>query len=193
VSSPPTPGAIARVVAHKDVVYTAYSDNNTGGGVWVFKRGKKIGEFQAPGQKWGAWKELIVFGEWLVGAFDRALVIWRRETGEVYTEIEMGGKSGAVTAVCHPSAYLNKVVVARRNGDLEIWNVKTRYLTPGGGSGGRGCELIQAQQEDLYYPRTGAEYADFVEGSNDNRAESRFFGAGDWIFDGRNPSAQYPH
>lgn len=98
--------------------------------MWIFKRGKKIGELQEPAQQWGAWKELIVFGEWVVGAFDRALVIWRKETGEIYTEIEMAGKSGAVTAVCHPSAYLNKLVVARRNGDLEIWNIKTRYFTP---------------------------------------------------------------
>jgi U3 small nucleolar RNA-associated protein 21 len=132
VSSPPTPGMIARVVAHKDVVYVAFADTGTcgGGGVWIFKRGKKIGELQQPSQNWGARKELIVFGEWVVQAFAKALVVWRRETGEVYTEIEMGGKSGAATAVCHPSAYLNKLVVARRSGDLEIWNIKTRYLCP---------------------------------------------------------------
>lgn len=130
VSSPPTPGVIARVVAHKDVVYVAFADPNAGGGVWIFKRGKKSGELQQPSQRWGAWKELIVFGEWVVGAFGEALVVWRRESGEVYTEIKMGGRCGVVTAVCHPSAYLNKLVVARRNGDLEIWNIKTRYFMP---------------------------------------------------------------
>ncbi|KAF8251672.1 Utp21-domain-containing protein [Wilcoxina mikolae CBS 423.85] len=123
VSSPPTPGLITRVVAYKDV-YAAFSDHGVAG-VWIFKRGKKVGELQKPAQKWGAWKELIVFGEWVIGAFERALVVWKKEGGEVYTEIEMGGKGGAIAAVCHPSAYLNKLVVARRNGDLEIWNVKT--------------------------------------------------------------------
>lgn len=123
-SSPPTPGPIARVVAHRDVVYAAFT-GAAGTGVWLFKRGKKAGELQSPTQTtWGAWKDLLVFGEWVIGAFDGALVVWRRESGEVYTEMEIT----AVTAVCHPSSYLNKVVVARRNGNLEIWNVKTRWV-----------------------------------------------------------------
>lgn len=127
VSSPSTPGIITQVVAYKDVVYAAFADQS-GDGVWVFKRGKKVRELQQPAQKWGAWIELILFGEWVVGAFERALVVWKTG-GEVYTEIEIGGRGGAIVAVCHPSAYLNKLVVARRNGDLEIWNVKTRYFT----------------------------------------------------------------
>lgn len=113
-------------------MYAAYS--GAGVGVWIFKRGKKIGELEEPERNHGAWKDLIVFGEWVIGAFDKALVVWKKETGEFYTEIEMSGKSGAVTAICHPSAYLNKVVVARRNGDLEIWNIKTGYEIIGSGS-----------------------------------------------------------
>ena len=106
-SSPPTPGTIARVAAHRDVVYVAFAGGSTaaagggsGAGVWVFKRGKKAGELQSPTQAtWGAWKDLLVFGEWVIGAFDGALVVWRRESGEVYTEMEIT----AVTAVCHPA------------------------------------------------------------------------------------------
>lgn len=70
-----------------------------------------------------------MFGEWVIGVFDWGLVVWKRETGEVYTEIEVAtvGSGGEVTAAVHPSTFLNKVVLARMDGVLEIWNVKTRY------------------------------------------------------------------
>ncbi|KAI5795714.1 Utp21 specific WD40 associated putative domain-containing protein [Geopyxis carbonaria] len=125
VSSPPTPGVITRVVAHRDVVYAAFSYADGSPGVWVFRRGKKVGELEGLGEgeggRYGAWVELIVFGEWVVGALDRGLVVWRRDGGECYTVIEVEG----TVALVHPSAFLNKVVVGRRNGDVEVWNVKT--------------------------------------------------------------------
>lgn len=128
VSSPATPGLIRRVVAHKDLVYAAFDDELIR--VWIFKRGKKIAELepvrtlQSGGKRDGRWRELLIFGDWVVGAFDWGLVVWRRTTGEVYTEIEVVGE---VTALVHPSTFLNKVVVGKANGSLEIWNVKTRY------------------------------------------------------------------
>lgn len=72
---------------------------------------------------------MLVFGEWIVGVFDWGLVVWKRETGEIYTEIEAAavGGGGEITAAVHPSTFLNKVVIARMDGMLEIWNIKTRY------------------------------------------------------------------
>jgi hypothetical protein len=89
--------------------------------------------------------------------------------------------------VCHPSAYLNKVVVARRCGDLEIWNVKTRYDALIVGE--YVSKLIEMQQEDLYHPFASTEYADFVEGGNGDCAEPGYFGASDWVLDGRDSFA----
>ena len=129
-SSPPTPGTICRIAAHRDVVYVAFEDPLIK--VWVFKRGKKVAELAAAGEgrkKATEWRDLVIFGDWVVGALDWGMVVWKRETQEVYTEIEMDGR-GEVTAAVHPSTYLNKIVIARMGGVLEIWNVKT------------GCELI---------------------------------------------------
>lgn len=98
----------------------------------MFKRGKKLAELQTPTRNWGGWKDLIVFGEWVIGAFDKGVVVWRKESREIHTELEMGGEAGVATAICHPASFLNKVVVARRNGDLQIWNVKTGYFAPSG-------------------------------------------------------------
>lgn len=147
MSSPETPGIIRRVVAHRDVVYAAFEDPTVG--VWIFKRGKKVGELQDTGNRWSTWRDLLVFGEWVVGAFARGLAVWRRETGELYTEIEMADASGELTAVCHPSTYLNKLVVARRNGDLDIWNVKTGWEITMAFS----CAVVAnlVQQEYLYH------------------------------------------
>ncbi|CCX30561.1 Utp21 specific WD40 associated putative domain-containing protein [Pyronema domesticum] len=122
VTSPPTPGPITKVLSHGQEVYAGYTSAQ-GQGLWVYKRGKKQREFETPG-KWGAWKELLQFGEWVIGGFEKAVVVWRK-TGEIYTELEMGGKAGGVLAVVHPATFLNKIVVGRRNGDLDIWNVKT--------------------------------------------------------------------
>ncbi|KAL7276956.1 rRNA-processing protein utp21 [Rhizina undulata] len=124
VTSPPVPGTIRRVVAHKDIAYAAYEGDVSG--VWVFKRGRKITELEGlnGGDGLGKWKALVVFGEWIVGAFDNSMAVWKRETGEVWTVMEMGA-GGTIEAMVHPSAYLNKVVVARRGGAVEVWNVKT--------------------------------------------------------------------
>ncbi|RPB04100.1 Utp21-domain-containing protein [Choiromyces venosus 120613-1] len=124
-SSPPTPGTICRVVAHRDVVYVAFEDPLVQ--VWMFKRGKKVAELAVAGEgreKVTEWRDLVIFGDWIVGILDWGMVVWKRETGEVYTEIEMDNR-GEVTAAVHPSTYLNKIVIARMGGMLEIWNVKT--------------------------------------------------------------------
>ncbi|CUS07564.1 unnamed protein product [Tuber aestivum] len=124
-SSPPTPGDIRRIVAHRDVVYVAFEDPLVR--VWVFKRGKKIAELAVAGEgrkKVAEWRGLVIFGDWIVGVLDWGMVVWKRETREVYTEIEMDNR-GEVTAAVHPSTYLNKIVIARVGGMLEIWNVRT--------------------------------------------------------------------
>ncbi|KAG0135859.1 hypothetical protein HOY82DRAFT_498741 [Tuber indicum] len=125
VSSPPTPGIIRRAVAHRDVVYVAFEDPLVR--VWVFKRGRKVAELAVAGEgrkKITGWRDLVIFGDWVVGVLDWGMVVWRRETREVYTEIEMDNR-GRITAAVHPSTYLNKMVIARMGGVLEIWNVKT--------------------------------------------------------------------
>lgn len=95
-------------------------------GVWIFKRGKKIGELEEPTGGWRLdWKEFVVFGDWAVGAFGNGdIVVWKVGTREVHTEI-MTGKNGGVVGLIHPNTHLHKIVVARTGGNLEIWNVKT--------------------------------------------------------------------
>ena len=95
--------------------------------VWIFKRGRKVGELETAGgggTKNTQWRELLVFGEWIVGVLEKGFVVWKRETGEVYTAIEIDA-GGEITAAVHPNTFLNKIVIAKVGGTLEIWNVKT--------------------------------------------------------------------
>ena len=116
-------------MAWKDFVFAAFggleSDNTHG--VWVFKRGKKVAELQEPMGGWNksGWKDLIIFGDWVVAAFGNGeMVVWKATSKEVHTEIQ-SSHGGDIVAVVHPNTYLNKVVVARTGGELQIWNVKT--------------------------------------------------------------------
>lgn len=44
---------------------------------------------------------------------------------EVYGQIEFDAREFTVTALLHPSTYLNKVLVASRQGSMQIWNIRT--------------------------------------------------------------------
>ena len=35
------------------------------------------------------------------------------------------GEGGDVTAILHPATWLNKIVVGRENGVVQIWNIRT--------------------------------------------------------------------
>ena len=37
------------------------------------------------------------------------------------------GDGGDVSAILHPSTWLNKVVLGRENGVVQIWNIRTGY------------------------------------------------------------------
>lgn len=128
VSSPQTPSPIQRLLAWKDVVFAAFD-----GGIWIYKRGKKIAELEEPLGGWegkGELKEFIIFGDWAIAGYAKGeMLVWKTQTKEFYTSIKSpiagNAREAEVMALVHPTTYLNKVVVARANGSMEIWNVKT--------------------------------------------------------------------
>lgn len=96
----------------------------------MFRRGKKIAELQEPMGGWNqtGWQDLLIFGDWVIGAFGNGeMVVWKVASREVHTEI-LPGSSGGILGIVHPSTHLNKVVVARAGGQLEIWNIRTGYV-----------------------------------------------------------------
>ncbi|KAJ2804265.1 rRNA-processing protein utp21 [Coemansia helicoidea] len=98
---------------------------SAGGQVVVCRRGKRVAELEPVGR--GEIGGLMQFGDFVIGiSEDNAVVVWERSTREVFTEIEFESESFRVTAVVHPSTYVNKIVVGSAQGTMQVWNVQSR-------------------------------------------------------------------
>ena len=47
---------------------------------------------------------------------------------ELYGDIHFDAESFLISSVVHPSTYLNKVLLGSRQGQLQLWNVRTNKL-----------------------------------------------------------------
>ena len=103
--------------------------------VWIFRRGKQIGELEVPKSSWGSpISSLVVFGSWIVGCSLKSVLVWKLSTCELYTTLsspEVSRNSSATNytgCLTTVQTYLNKVFIGRQDGSVEIWNVATGKL-----------------------------------------------------------------
>lgn len=136
VSRPQTPEIITATVAWKDRVFAAWgSADSKNTGVWIFKRGRKVGELDVTDGGHGIIRQLLIFGSWIVGCSYNHLQIWKSTTYEHYATLSPAGthrgKDGRILSgiVCSLPTFLNKVFVGRLDGSVEIWNISTAYVT----------------------------------------------------------------
>ncbi|KAL8648301.1 MAG: hypothetical protein Q9226_006054 [Calogaya cf. arnoldii] len=78
-------------------------------------------------------KELIVFGSWIVGRCSTRIEVWKSANYEHYTTITpsaSSGPSGSTLSggVCNIPTFLNKILVGKQDGSVDIWNVSTGKL-----------------------------------------------------------------
>ena len=69
---------------------------------------------------------------------DGVLKMWEIKTGVEYLEMTFNNSRTEVSALCHPSSYLDKVLVGSSQGHLQLWNLRTTklvYTFDGWGSG----------------------------------------------------------
>ncbi|XP_061425838.1 WD repeat-containing protein 36 [Lethenteron reissneri] len=72
---------------------------------------------------------LLPFGDHLVSVDrDNVLVVWDVQTEEEYLRLEPDPQVFGISAVVHPSTYMNKVLLGSRQGPLQLWNLKTGKL-----------------------------------------------------------------
>ncbi|KAL9604335.1 MAG: hypothetical protein Q9219_000523 [cf. Caloplaca sp. 3 TL-2023] len=139
ISRPQTPAPITATVAWKDRVLAAWggedADNADGAiGVWVFQRGKQSGQLEMPMGLKESIKELVVFGSWIVGRGSTRLEIWKSGTYGHYTtimpQVSHGTAAGNTLSggICNMPTFLNKILVGKRDGSVDIWNVSTGKL-----------------------------------------------------------------
>ncbi|KAL8828254.1 MAG: hypothetical protein Q9170_006682 [Blastenia crenularia] len=136
VSRPQTPAYITASVAWKDRVLAAWGGDGTHKniGVWAFQRGNKVGELDVPVGLTEAIKELIVFGSWIVGRCSTRIEVWKSANYEHYTTItpnaSQNSKTGSTLSggICNMPTFLNKILVGKSDGSVDIWNVSTGKL-----------------------------------------------------------------
>lgn len=72
---------------------------------------------------------LLLIGDIGITCCDaNALRAWSVTSGEIFSEIDLPTTSFTVSAIVHPSTYLNKILLGSRQGPLQLWNIKTQSL-----------------------------------------------------------------
>ncbi|KAL8947297.1 MAG: hypothetical protein Q9222_006406 [Ikaeria aurantiellina] len=136
ITRPQTPAIITATVAWKERVFAAWGGHGAHPevGVWVFQRGGKCGELEIPIDLEEAIIEITVFGSWIVGRCSTRVEVWRSNTYEHYTTItpsSLRGSAGESTlsgGLCNMPTLLNKILIGKQDGAVDIWNVGTGKL-----------------------------------------------------------------
>ena len=134
LSRPQTPQPITAIHAFRDRVFVAWGGSNAdaGAGVWVLKRGRRIGELEAVDHP--SIHTILSFGTWIIGCTHSTIQVWTAANSEHYTTITppnpVGGSAAhALTGhACTIPTYLNKVFVGRTDGNVDVYNVRTGKL-----------------------------------------------------------------
>ncbi|XP_068608945.1 WD repeat-containing protein 36 [Brachionichthys hirsutus] len=72
---------------------------------------------------------LLPLGDQLISADSGGdVIIWDVQGGDVYLQLRFDPSSFDVSAMMHPSTYLNKVLLGSSQGALQLWNIKTSKL-----------------------------------------------------------------
>ncbi|MEE6459806.1 hypothetical protein FKM82_000744 [Ascaphus truei] len=56
------------------------------------------------------------------------LMIWDIKSEEEYLQLKFDKSNFAISAIMHPSTYLNKILLGSQQGSLQLWNVKSNKL-----------------------------------------------------------------
>nr|POF13275.1 u3 small nucleolar rna-associated protein 21 like [Quercus suber] len=139
ITRPQTPWPITASAAWKNRVLAAWGHNHGDGltaedaqeakvGVWIFERGKKVGELETP----RGWKEKIssfcIFGSWVVGVAETQMLVWKSSDLDLYTILHGISPVGLTSCISSLPTMLNKILVGRKDGSAEIWNVSSGKL-----------------------------------------------------------------
>lgn len=103
-------------------------------GLWVFNRGRKVEELAMPAGSSEPITQILIFGSWILGCRLSRIEVWRSTTYEHYTTLMPAGPrslTGGGTlsgGMAHMPTFLNKIMVGKRDGSVEIWNLNTGKL-----------------------------------------------------------------
>ncbi|XP_077062492.1 WD repeat-containing protein 36 [Siphateles boraxobius] len=116
------PEEISSLAADRMLVYAAY--------------GKLISAFAKSKEVVNTYKGhqadvhlLLPFGDHLISVDkDNVVIIWDIASEDTYLQISYDKASFEVSALMHPSTYLNKILFGSSQGGLQLWNIKSNKL-----------------------------------------------------------------
>lgn len=117
-------------MASKDLVFAAWggSEPDSSRGVWVYKRGKRTAEFEVPHTLRENITTLCAFGSWIIACCPSQILVWKSSTFELYTTLQGSTASQFTGPITTMPTMLNKILAAKDDGTLEIWNVSSGRL-----------------------------------------------------------------
>ncbi|KAF1474268.1 WD repeat-containing protein 36, partial [Pygoscelis antarcticus] len=69
------------------------------------------------------------FGDHVISVdVDNVLIVWNIQSEEEYLQMDFDKATFAVSAVLHPSTYLNKILLGSEQGSLQLWNIRSNKL-----------------------------------------------------------------
>ncbi|XP_075993442.1 WD repeat-containing protein 36 [Genypterus blacodes] len=72
---------------------------------------------------------LLPLGDQLISADSCGdVIVWDVQSGEIYLQLHFDPATFGLSAMMHPSTYLNKVLLGSSQGALQLWNIKTSKL-----------------------------------------------------------------
>ncbi|XP_053330329.1 WD repeat-containing protein 36 [Spea bombifrons] len=72
---------------------------------------------------------VLPFGDHVVSIdTSNTLIIWDTQSEEEYLQLKFDKTNFTVSAIMHPSTYLNKILLGSQQGSLQLWNIKTNKL-----------------------------------------------------------------
>ena len=82
---------------------------------------------------------MLPFGPHLITLdIEGVLKVWEIKTGNEHLEMTFNNEKTRVSTICHPSTYIDKILVGSSQGHLQLWNLKSTkliYTFKGWGSG----------------------------------------------------------
>ncbi|XP_077146374.1 WD repeat-containing protein 36 [Ranitomeya variabilis] len=72
---------------------------------------------------------VLPFGDHVISVdTNNTVIIWDVQSQEEYLQLNFDKSSFAISAIMHPSTYLNKILLGCQQGSLQLWNVKSNKL-----------------------------------------------------------------
>ncbi|PPQ97575.1 hypothetical protein CVT26_002362 [Gymnopilus dilepis] len=128
---PDAPDYISSMAMDGDAVWVASASF-----VIKYLRGKEVSRVANPLETNLSF--ITIFGSHLLALAENGdrMLVWNTSNGvptsDFQTELESTisfGPNFSATSILHPATYLNKVVVASSQGDMQLWNIQTQFAS----------------------------------------------------------------